>query len=177
MGERSAAVADGAAHVTADPRDPERLLLHLHAPPPPRAPPPLPHPREYTQQAYWAARFAVEESHEWLSTWPQLRQLLLPFLGPPAASRICILGNGNSALPVSLAREGFTRVTSTDYEPAVVAAMRARHAGDGVTWAVADMLELTASGLPLASFDVVLDKGGTWKPTSVTSLTTLLMRR
>ena len=54
---------------------------------------------------------------------------------------------------------GFTNLVSTDISETVIAAMQAQHAAErpGITWCVADMLDLTAV-LEEASFDVVLDK-------------------
>jgi SAM-dependent methyltransferase len=119
----------------------------------------LPLAHEYKEKAYWETRFSTETEHDWLCTFPQVRHLLGPYLGEPASSRILVLGNGNSSLPLELASAGFLCVTATDYVRGVVDAMSARHAGAPVSWAVADMLALEASGLPAGAFDVVIDKG------------------
>ena len=117
----------------------------------------LPLAREYKTKSYWEQRFKAEAHYEWLASWEQVRHLLMPFLGP-LSSRVLILGNGTSLLPLELAAEGFHSVTATDYVSEVVDAMRARHPGAPVAWAVADMTALPASGFG-AVFDVVLDKG------------------
>ena len=118
----------------------------------------LPLAREYKTKSYWEQRFKAEAHYEWLASFAQIRHLLLPFLGPPT-SRVLILGNGTSLLPLELAAEGFHSVTATDYVSEVVDAMRARHPGAPVAWVVADMTALPTSGLGAAAFDVVLDKG------------------
>ena len=117
----------------------------------------FPHAHEYTLKSYWEERFRTEASFDWLCTFSQIHELIAPFLGDPSTSRVLILGNGTSPLPLELAAAGFSRVTATDYVGAVVDAMRARPAGAPVAWAVADMLALPASGL--GAFDVVIDKG------------------
>lgn len=66
-------------------------------------------------------------------------------------------GCGNSALSHDLYELGYTDVTSIDYSPACIAAMRARYACcPGLHWAVMD---IRALAFPDATFDVVLEKG------------------
>lgn len=66
-------------------------------------------------------------------------------------------GCGNSALSHDLYQLGYTDVTSIDFSPACIAAMRARYAHcPGLRWAVMD---IRALAFPDASFDVVLEKG------------------
>ncbi|NXB02583.1 EFMT4 methyltransferase, partial [Cnemophilus loriae] len=66
-------------------------------------------------------------------------------------------GCGNSALSHDLHELGYTDVTSIDFSPACIAAMRARYARcPGLRWAVMD---IRALAFPDASFDVVLEKG------------------
>ncbi|NWV46438.1 EFMT4 methyltransferase, partial [Daphoenositta chrysoptera] len=68
-----------------------------------------------------------------------------------------LTGCGNSALSHDLHELGYTDVTSIDFSPACIAAMRARHARcPGLRWAVMD---IRALAFPDASFDVVLEKG------------------
>lgn len=66
-------------------------------------------------------------------------------------------GCGTSALSYELHELGYPDVTSIDFSPACVEAMRSRYAHcPQLRWAVMDMRSLT---FPDASFDVVLEKG------------------
>ena len=113
--------------------------------------------KTYSEKSYWDTRFQTEASHDWLATYAQLRPLLLPYIRP--ASRILILGNGNSPLPLALASDGFLHVLATDYSEVVVERMRAAQAPT-VSWACADMLRLPEAPLPHAgAYDCVIDKG------------------
>lgn len=68
-----------------------------------------------------------------------------------------LAGCGNSALSHDLHELGYTDVTSIDFSPACIAAMRARYARcPGLRWAVMDICALA---FPDAAFDVVLEKG------------------
>lgn len=68
-----------------------------------------------------------------------------------------LAGCGNSALSHDLHELGYTDVTSIDFSPACIAAMRARYARcPGLRWAVMD---IRALAFPDAAFDVVLEKG------------------
>ncbi|XP_025926777.1 EEF1A lysine methyltransferase 4 [Apteryx rowi] len=64
---------------------------------------------------------------------------------------------GNSALSHDLYELGYTDITSIDFSPVCIEAMRARYAHcPGLRWAVMDIRALR---FPDASFDVVLEKG------------------
>ncbi|XP_014795320.1 PREDICTED: endothelin-converting enzyme 2-like, partial [Calidris pugnax] len=66
-------------------------------------------------------------------------------------------GCGNSALSHDLHERGYPDVTSVDFSPACIAAMRARYARcPRLRWAVMD---IRALAFPDAAFDVVLEKG------------------
>ncbi|NXR07620.1 EFMT4 methyltransferase, partial [Semnornis frantzii] len=67
-------------------------------------------------------------------------------------------GCGNSTLSHDLHELGYTDVTSIDFSPACITAMRARyaHCCPSLHWAVMDIRALT---FPDATFDVVLEKG------------------
>jgi SAM-dependent methyltransferase len=113
----------------------------------------------FTQQSYWDARFTTETEHEWLCAWPALRSLVLPYLRP--ASRVLVIGNGSSRLPVDLSLEpAVASVLSTDYSLPAVDGARARWAAaaPNVEFCVADMLALEALSWR-APFDAVVDKG------------------
>ncbi|XP_061204679.1 EEF1A lysine methyltransferase 4 [Neopsephotus bourkii] len=113
--------------------------------------------RRYRQRRFWDELYRQEgaEPREWLGALSRFLPHLQPELRP--ADRILILGCGNSALSHDLYELGYTDVTSIDYSPACIAAMRARYACcPGLHWAVMD---IRALAFPDATFDVVLEKG------------------
>lgn len=130
----------------------------------------------FASRDYWETRFTTETSYEWLADWSALRAQLLPLLS--TASRVLIVGNGNSRLPLDVAGAVCgARILSSDYSSVVTARMReAWSVGVGgigalsdadaaaaarVEWCEADMTALEASPAVSASgpFDVILDKG------------------
>ncbi|XP_072200564.1 EEF1A lysine methyltransferase 4 [Excalfactoria chinensis] len=122
-----------------------------------RRPPPAAANRCYARRRFWEERYrrAGAESHEWLGGLERFRALLEPELRPD--DRILVLGCGTSALSYELHELGYPDVTSIDFSPACVEAMRSRYAHcPDLRWAVMDMRSLT---FPDASFDVVLEKG------------------
>ncbi|XP_053930777.1 EEF1A lysine methyltransferase 4 [Cuculus canorus] len=111
----------------------------------------------YRQRRFWDARYRQEgaEPREWLGGLSRFLPQLEPELRP--GDRILVLGCGNSALSHDLHERGYTDVTSIDFSPACIAAMRARYAHcPGLHWAVMD---IRALAFPDATFDVVLEKG------------------
>lgn len=127
----------------------------------------------YAALDYWRFRFTQEHSKEWLATYSDIKAVV-NMVAPDRSSRILLVGNGNSSLPMDMADDGYENITATDYADTAVAAMRSRTAASHprISWAVADMLDLAAFGD--ASFDIVLDKaamdavlagrGDTWDP-------------
>ena len=113
----------------------------------------------YASRSYWDWRFGSEEAHEWLASWSDVRALVAPLLPAGRASRILLVGCGNSPMAADMADDGYTSIVASDYAPAVIRAMRVRCAAShpAIQWAVADMTSLTATFAP-ASFDAVLDK-------------------
>ncbi|NWQ62975.1 EFMT4 methyltransferase, partial [Neopipo cinnamomea] len=112
----------------------------------------------YGRRRFWDALYRREgaETREWLGGLSRFLPQLEPELRP--GDRILVLGCGNSALSHDLHELGYTNVTSIDFSPACIAAMRARCARccPGLRWAVMD---IRALAFPDASFDVVLEKG------------------
>ncbi|XP_064241204.1 EEF1A lysine methyltransferase 4-like, partial [Passer domesticus] len=116
-----------------------------------------PRPPRYGRRRFWDTLYRREgaETREWLGGLSRFLPQLEPELRP--GDRILVLGCGNSALSHDLHELGYTDVTSIDFSPACIAAMRARHARcPGLRWAVMD---IRALAFPDASFDVVLEKG------------------
>ncbi|XP_052014685.1 endothelin-converting enzyme 2 isoform X1 [Apodemus sylvaticus] len=125
----------------------------------PASPPELPERNfQYRQVQYWDQRYkdaADSGPYEWFGDFASFRALLEPELCPE--DRILVLGCGNSALSYELFLGGFPNVTSVDYSPVVVAAMRARYAHvPSLRWEIMDVRSLD---FPSGSFDVVLEKG------------------
>lgn len=121
-------------------------------------PPALPcNNRAYGSQEYWENRFTSEESFEWLLSYEQLAPQLEPIFSQRGV-RILVVGCGNAPFSADLYDAGYTQIVNIDYAPAVIAAMRARHAAvrPAMEWRVMDMTAMDALGD--ASFDVVIDK-------------------
>ncbi|XP_064372781.1 EEF1A lysine methyltransferase 4 isoform X2 [Dromaius novaehollandiae] len=111
----------------------------------------------YRERGFWDARYreAGAEPQEWLGGLSRFRRQLEAELRP--GDRILVLGCGNSALSHDLYELGYTDITSIDFSPVCIEAMRARYAHcPGLRWAVMD---ISALQFPDASFDVVLEKG------------------
>uniref|UniRef100_A0A8C3KDI7 EEF1A lysine methyltransferase 4 n=1 Tax=Calidris pygmaea TaxID=425635 RepID=A0A8C3KDI7_9CHAR len=111
----------------------------------------------YRQRRFWEALYRQEgaEPREWLGGLSRYLPQLEPELRP--GDRILVLGCGNSALSHDLHERGYPDVTSVDFSPACIAAMRARYARcPRLRWAVMDVRALA---FPDAAFDVVLEKG------------------
>jgi SAM-dependent methyltransferase len=127
--------------------------------------------RVYGRREYWDARFAKEESYDWLGTYADVRPLLRAALRP--TDRILLIGCGNSTLSADLYDDGFTQLTNIDYSAVVIDTMRAKHAEarPAMKWECMNMLALAFDD---GAFDVVLDKaamdalcvdeGDVWNP-------------
>lgn len=69
---------------------------------------------------------AQEEEYEWFKGYSEFAHLVTCHLQP--ASRILVLGCGNSSLTFDLFSAGFHHLTSVDLSPTVIERMRARAA-------------------------------------------------
>ncbi|XP_035400859.1 EEF1A lysine methyltransferase 4 [Cygnus atratus] len=114
-------------------------------------------PPRYRQRRYWDERYreGAAEPREWLGGFGRFSELLEAELRH--GDSVLVLGCGTSALSYELHERGYQDVTSIDFSPACIEAMRARYARcPRLRWAVMDMRALA---FPDASFDVVLEKG------------------
>ncbi|XP_040423869.1 EEF1A lysine methyltransferase 4 [Cygnus olor] len=114
-------------------------------------------PPRYRERRYWDERYreGAAEPREWLGGFGRFSELLEAELRH--GDSVLVLGCGTSALSYELHERGYQDVTSIDFSPACIEAMRARYARcPRLRWAVMDMRALA---FPDASFDVVLEKG------------------
>ena len=117
----------------------------------------------YSTREYWDHRFSIEPSKEWLASFSEIKDVLLPLLLPRYNCNILLIGNGNSNLAADLFDAGFTRITASDYSKTVVEKMREKHrlSHPAVRYIEADMLDLKSSPeVKDELFDVVIDKAG-----------------
>lgn len=137
----------------------------------------------YSTREYWDHRFTIEPSKEWLASFTEIKDVLLPLLlpGPRGRgydSKILLVGNGNSNLAIDLFDSGFTNITASDYSKTVIEKMREKHrlSHPSVRYVEADMLDIKRSiDLKDEVFDIVIDKAGmdaiiadggdSWNPT------------
>ncbi|XP_035167938.1 EEF1A lysine methyltransferase 4 [Oxyura jamaicensis] len=140
-----------------DEAQPGRLRSPFPSPPPPPPPPCGRTPPRYGERRYWDERYreGAAEPREWLGGFGRFSELLEAELRH--GDSVLVLGCGTSALSYELHERGYQDVTSIDFSPACIEAMRARYARcPRLRWAVMDMRALA---FPDASFDVVLEKG------------------
>jgi hypothetical protein len=126
-------------------------------------------------QSYWEDRFAEESEYEWLTTWKQVEQFLLPYLHPD--QKILIVGCGNSSFSADLYDAGIENIVNIDFSSVVIQKMKELHEikRPKMEWVVMDMTKMT---FPPHSFDIVIDKaamdalvvdeGDVWDPNDAT---------
>ncbi|KAJ3337506.1 hypothetical protein HDU93_000999 [Gonapodya sp. JEL0774] len=128
---------------------------------------------QYKSKDYWEARYqkeGPETTFDWFKSYEEIRPVLeanLPPLPPPTSPsdppHLLVLGCGNSTLSESLSTvSNYTHVTSVDYSPTVIDAMRARSLKLGLDPAVfkmevADIRDMVAFAAD--SFEAAIDKG------------------
>ncbi|KAL7418997.1 hypothetical protein Q5752_006681 [Cryptotrichosporon argae] len=110
----------------------------------------------YGTQEYWEKRYTTEPEGTSFDWFLSPEYLLSFFAAVDKSARILMLGCGNSRLGEVMYDAGWTNIVNLDYSPAVIAQMRARHAGrPHMEWRVMDVLALEYG----EEFDVVVDKG------------------
>jgi EEF1A lysine methyltransferase 4 len=117
---------------------------------------------DYGLQEYWDKRFKEEEEYDWLCSFSELKNDLLPVLEEAMVAlgvtsrtdlTLLIIGAGNSTFSAELFKEGFETITNIDYSSNVIDKMLVKH--PEMKWIEMNMLDMAfASG----SFDVVIDK-------------------
>ena len=81
--------------------------------------------REYGDLSYWDDRFATEERFEWLVSFADVKNQLIPFLS--VGSKVLVVGCGNSSFSADMYDAGYTNMWSLDYSSVVIDAMKMRN--------------------------------------------------
>ncbi|KAF8719866.1 hypothetical protein HU200_024627 [Digitaria exilis] len=118
---------------------------------------------DYGAPAYWDARYSSGaaasgggEFFDWYQTYTALRPLLRAHV--PAASRVLMIGCGNSLLSEDMAKDGYEDIVNIDISSVVIEQMREKHKEiQQLTYMQMDVRYMSFFGDE--SFDCVLDKG------------------
>ncbi|RLM98956.1 methyltransferase-like protein 13 [Panicum miliaceum] len=119
---------------------------------------------DYGAAAYWDARYSSGSPasggggkfFDWYQTYAALRPLLRARI--PAASRVLMLGCGNSLLSEDMAKDGYKDIVNIDISSVVIEQMREKHKEiPQLTYMQMDVRDMNFFGDE--SFDCVLDKG------------------
>mgnify|MGYP003974429777 CR=1 FL=1 len=134
------------------------------------------HNSRYREKDYWNKRFATEEKYEWLCSYIDVKEYIVRDILP--SDNILVLGCGNSTFSADLHDNGFKNVTSVDFAPNVIKAMKIKYEAShkSLIWQVEDVRNL--NGIKDDTFDVVIDKacldalvcdeGDPWSPNEST---------
>ena len=85
------------------------------------------HNADYGTQAYWEERFAQEDAYEWLIKFKDVERQLCCLI-PSHASRILVVGCGNSDFSSDLYDSGFRHIVNIDFSETVIENMRCKNA-------------------------------------------------
>ncbi|OQS00317.1 hypothetical protein THRCLA_06023, partial [Thraustotheca clavata] len=107
------------------------------------------------KQSYWENRYEDEEEFDWYCSYAQMRDLVKRYASP--SELILIAGSGASTLPIDMEKDGFTKVTATDYAANVIEKMKEKHSNTSVTFSVADMTDMKE--FASNSINCIIDKG------------------
>ena len=108
----------------------------------------------YSDPKYWEERYASGGNFDWYMQWPAFRHHVVGLISEK--SKILIIGNGNSRLPMQLYEDGFGDITVIDTCEMVVAQMTEQLAEcEGVNVHTMDCSRLDFASM---TFDCVLDK-------------------
>ncbi|RLN27970.1 methyltransferase-like protein 13 [Panicum miliaceum] len=119
---------------------------------------------DYGAAAYWDARYSSSgspasgggEFFDWYQSYAALRPLLRARV--PAASRVLMLGCGNSLLSEDMAKDGYKDIVNVDISSVVIEQMREKHKEiPQLTYMQMDVRDMNFFGDE--SFDCVLNKG------------------
>ncbi len=111
---------------------------------------------DYKEQNYWEDRFGQEEEYDWLLTFSQLKNYIIPYVKPE--DRILVVGCGNSTFSDDLYDAGFHNIVNIDFSKNVILKMSEKSQANGrseMQWKVMDMLAMDFEN---EFFDVVIDK-------------------
>ena len=114
---------------------------------------------DFRSQAYWDTFFKLRQksggTFEWYGEWKDIAPVVSGWLTP--ASRVLVIGCGNSNLSADLYDWGVRNIVNVDFSGLVIAEMKAKNAARGeMQWVECDVKALPFDA---ASFDAVLDKG------------------
>ena len=134
------------------------------------------HNSRYREKEYWDKRFKTEDKYEWLCSYDDVKEYIVRDMFP--TDKILILGCGNSRFSADLHNAGFKNITSVDFSPNVIEAMKQKYGQthESLLWQVEDVRNL--NGIPDEAFDIVIDKacldalvcdeGDPWSPNEQT---------
>lgn len=111
---------------------------------------------------YWDKRYALEapdEDFDWFKKYADIRDIINECI-PERASRVLMLGCGNSTLSKDMLDDGYTGIVNLDYSRVLIDKMRARQ--PMLDWRVMDVRELRGHADELGgleSWDAIIDKG------------------
>ena len=112
---------------------------------------------DYKEKSYWDDRFTTENSFDWLLTYEQLKEFLLPHF-KDEYRRALVIGCGNSNFSSSLYDDNFFKdIVNIDFSDVIINKMQVnnREARPNMSWITMDMLDLKFEP---NTFDVVIDK-------------------
>ena len=111
---------------------------------------------EYKEQWYWDKRFEEEDHYEWLLSFDQIKNHLLPHLR--RSDNILVIGCGNSQFSYELYDLGYLNIVNIDFSGNVIKKMRSSSLSTArplMQWIEMDMLDMS---FEIGHFDVVIDK-------------------
>ncbi|KAF5355280.1 hypothetical protein D9758_006080 [Tetrapyrgos nigripes] len=115
---------------------------------------------QYGTKEYWNSRYAQEadgSSFDWFKSYSDIAHIIHELI-PERASRILMLGCGNSKLSEEMYEDGYKNIVNIDYSAVVIEQMQNRHGGvrPEMQWHEMDVRDLK---FEKGTFDVAIDKG------------------
>lgn len=133
---------------------------------------------DFHEKAFWENFFLErgQEAFEWYGEFSDIVEHVLRSIRP--ASRVLVIGCGNSNFSASLYDRGFHQITNLDFSPLVIDEMRSKNSEKrpDMEWEVGDMTDMRDLYMD-GSFDVVFDKGALDALVSDSSAATLAKGR
>ncbi|OSX64441.1 hypothetical protein POSPLADRAFT_1045484 [Postia placenta MAD-698-R-SB12] len=115
---------------------------------------------EYGSKEYWDQRYSKEPSgasFDWFKSYADVADIIRELI-PDKASRILMLGCGNSTLSEDMYDDGYKSIVNTDYSGVLIENMQQRHeyTRPEMQWLEMDIRDLK---FEQDTFDVAIDKG------------------